>query len=277
MESIDIEESNIKIMFINDINYLLNDFFKNINKDDIKLYFMNKKPQTDNFNEWIINNLSNEHKNFLKENIKFSMKCLNKLNSSLTNKNSNLDYNLWKLCIFDNMFFNLPFTLQDIIFIPISYVISSMAKPNIINYILNKNYFVNKNFSKTLVHEKIHLLQRYNQNIWDNFILKNKTWTIINNPIINKPIVINCSSINNNKIIYNPDTFYVHNKFFYQKNNMYYYGLMYVNLHNEVKNIWFQAVILENKINLYHVNEIINKYEHPYEELAYTIANDLVK
>jgi hypothetical protein len=269
MESINIEETKLQIIFINDINYLLDIFFKDINKDDIKLYFMNKNPE--NYNNYVIKNISNEQKYFLKENIIFSMNCLKKLNSSLINKNIELNYDSWKMCIFDNMFFNLPFTLQDVIFIPMSYIISSMQKPNILNYILNGNNIIDNDFSKTLIHEKIHLLQRYNQNIWDNYILKNTKWLITNKTIIN-----NCSFINNNKIIYNPDTFYVHNKFIYQLNNMSYYGMMIVNSHNIVKNVWFQAVKLENIINLYPINELINKYEHPYEELAYTLANILV-
>lgn len=271
MESINIEESNIKIVFINDINYLLDDFFKGINENDISLYFMNKKLETHNFNNWIFKNITNEQQTFLRENIKYSMNCLNNLNSELINKNSDLNYNFWKICIFDNMFFNLPFTLKDVIFIPITYINSSMNKSNIMDYIFNNSEIINKNFSKTLVHEKIHLLQRYNENIWDNYILKNTNWSIVN-----KTLIINCSLINNNKIIYNPDTFYVHNKFVYKKDNTFYYGLMIVNSHYEVNNVWFQAIEIKNKINLYPVNELINKYEHPYEELAYTMAYDLV-
>lgn len=271
MESINIEESNIKILLVNDINYLLDHFFKNIDDADFKIYFMNKDINTRNFNNWIVKMISDEQLNFLKENIKFSVNCLKKINPILNNINSDLDDNLWKLCIFQDMFFNLPFTLQDVIFIPVSYIDSSMKKTNLIDYIFNNTDHINKNFSKTLVHEKIHLLQRYNENIWNNYIINNTNWSIVN-----KQIIINCSLINNNKIIYNPDTFYVNNYFVYNKNNICYYGLMSLDSKNEIKNIWFEAVELEDKINLYPSNETINKYEHPFEELAYTMAFDLI-
>jgi hypothetical protein len=271
MESINIEESNIKILLINDINYLLYDFFKNIGDSDLKIYFMNKDIKTRNFNEYIVNKITNEQLEFLKENIKFSVNCLKKINPILNNINSNLDNNLWKLCIFKDMFFNLPFTLQDVIFIPISYIESSMKKDNIIDYIFNNTDYINKNFSKTLVHEKIHLLQRYNENLWNDYITKNTKWSIIK-----KKIFINCSLINNNKIIYNPDTFYVDNYFFYNDDKNRYYGMMLFDSKNEIQNIWFEVVELEDKINLYPSSKSISKYEHPFEELAYIMAFELI-
>ena len=265
MDSIDIEDTNVKILLVKEINYLINDFFKNIGETDIKIYFMNKDIilGTD-FNKWIIKKLSDVQINFLKENIKYSVNCLKNININLVNKNKNLNYDLWKLCIFDNMFFNLPFTLDDIIFIPISYINSSMNKTGFFDNI-------NKSFSKTLVHEKIHLLQRYNEDLWDKYILENTKWIITD-----KQLIMKCCLINNNKIIYNPDTFYVKNKFVYEKNNKKYFGLMLLNSKNEIKNIWFQVVEINNIINLYPVPETINNYEHPYEELAYGMASELI-
>jgi hypothetical protein len=56
---------------------------------------------------------------------------------------------------------NLPFTLEDIIFIPISYIKSSYS---------NNSY---QNFTKTMFHERIHISQRLNINKWNNYIQNN--------------------------------------------------------------------------------------------------------
>lgn len=261
---------NDNIIFINEINFLINSFLKTINKEDTKIYFPNKEINSStNFNDWIINELTKEQIDFLKNNVKYSMECLKKLDNSLSNKNSDLNYDLWKICIFDNMFFNLPFTLQDIIFIPISYIKSSMHSRGFFDILL-KSENINRTFSKTLIHEKIHLLQRFNEKIWDKYILDNSKWTIVNKEIFKK-----CSLINDNRIIYNPDTFYVNNKFVYKDNNNYYYGQMLYTSKKEIKNIWYCVKEHDNILNLYPDSEFKKKYEHPYEELAYNISNQL--
>lgn len=257
------------IIFINEINFLISDFLKTINKDDIKIYFMNNKiNENDNFNKWIYKNITDEQINFLKSNVNYSIECLKKINTNLVNKNSNLNYDLWKLCIFDNMFFNLPFTLEDVIFIPISYINSSMNNLGLVDSLFNNK--INKSFSKTLIHEKLHLLQRFNQDIWNKYIIENTNWRIVN-----KNIFFNSTFINNNFIIYNPDTFYVIEKFVYDDNEKLYFGQMLLNSKNEIKNIWYEIKELSDKINIYPTYVFNKKYEHPYEELAYNMANDL--
>jgi len=191
------------------------------------------------------------------------MECLKNLNPMLINKNFDLDYRLWKICVFSEMFFNLPFTLGDVIFIPRSYIKSSMG---------NNPNSINKPFSRTLIHEKIHLLQRYNQNIWDNYITSNTKWVIID-----KNIYHNSTLINGNKIIYNPDTYYVKNKFAYSPDDKKYYGTMLLDSNKKIKDIWYQLVESGNKINAYPISYSITKYEHPYEELAYNMADNLAK
>jgi hypothetical protein len=267
-----IEESNIKVIFITNINNLLYDFFKTIKVADMGLYFMNKdiKPNA-NFNDWVITNLSNEKINFLKINIDFASKRLEYLDPSLKNSNANLDCESWKICVFSEMFFNLPFTLQDVIFIPESYINSSMEKFGLLDFMFAGTNKVNKNFSRTLVHEKIHLLQRYNQSNWDNYIIDKTNWIIVNNPI-----VFNFTLINNNKIIYNPDTHYVKNIFAYPSNDKYYHGQMLLNSKREIKNIWYVMVDSDNEFYLYPISHSVTKYEHPYEELAYNLSNDLI-
>jgi hypothetical protein len=267
-----IPNTNIKIIFIKDINNLIIDFFNTIGHSDMKIYFTNENVNINtNFNNLITKNLSNIQIDFLKYNIKFSKDCLDKLNSELLNKNVKLDYDSWKLCIFSEMFFNLPFTLADIIFIPESYINTSIGNSSIFDSFINLNQ-INKSFSKTLIHEKIHLLQRYNQEIWDNYIIKKTNWIIIH-----KEIYFNSTLINNNKYIYNPDTFYVKNTFAYPVSGINYYGEMLLKSNKSIKDIWFQMVDSDNKINLYPISYSIQKYEHPYEELAYLISNELIK
>jgi hypothetical protein len=267
-----IPNTNIKISFIKDINKLIIDFFNTIGHSDMKIYFTNENVNINtNFNDLITKKLSDIQIDFLKYNIEFSTDCLKKLNSELKNKNINLDYDSWKLCIFSEMFFNLPFTLSDIIFIPESYINSSIGNSGIFDSFINLNK-INKSFSKTLIHEKIHLLQRYNQEIWDNYIIKKTKWIIIH-----KEIYFNSTLINNNKYIYNPDTYYVEKTFAYPVSGINYYGQMLLNSKKSIKDIWFQMVDSNNIINLYPISHSIQKYEHPYEELAYSISNELIK
>lgn len=268
-----IPNTNIKIIFIQDINDLINDFFNVIGHSDMKIYFTNKNINVNtNFNDFVIKNISDKIINFLKFNIKFSTECLKKINSQLINKNLNLNFNSWKICIFSEMFFNLPFTLSDVIFIPESYINSSIGKSGLLEFLFDGSVQINKAFSKTLIHEKIHLLQRYNQDIWNNYIVSNTNWIIIH-----KEIFFNSTLINNNKIIYNPDTYYVNNIFAYRKFDINYYGEMLLDSNKKIKDIWFQMVDSNNKINLYPISYSVSKYEHPYEELAYSMSNELIK
>lgn len=273
IEKHNIEKENIKIIFITNINNLLFEFFEKIKTTDIKLYFMNKDiTENVNFNDWVIKDLTEKQINFLKININFSSSCLENLDEKLKNFNIDLDYNTWKICVFSEMFFNLPFTLQDVIFIPVSYIDKSMKKSLPLDFLFTNSDAISKNFSKTLIHEKIHLLQRYNQTNWNNYILSETDWIIFNNEII-----FNLTLINNNKIIHNPDTYYVNNNFAYSIDKKYYYGQMLLNSSKEIKNIWYEMIDSNNKKYLYPISHSILKYEHPYEELAYNLSENLIK
>jgi hypothetical protein len=246
----------MSIYFIKDINKPINNFLNNINQETKEEYFMNEKIPN-NFNNFI-KNINEKEEEFIKINIEYSIKCLNNLDIKLKNQNKELNYDLWKICVFDKMFFNLPFTLEDIIFIPIGYIKKS----------INNNNIINKNFSKTLIHEKIHLLQRYNQNIWNNYIIQNTKWILTNKEFITTSCLLN------NNIIHNPDTYYVENKFIYEDNKKYYYGNIII-INNKIDTLWYECIIINNQIKLYINNNYNKKYEHPYEELAYILAEKL--
>lgn len=247
----------MSIFFVKDINKSIINFLNYVDKGTISKYFINKEiNSTTDFNDFI-QNINGEQTEFIKINIEYSIKCLNNLNSNLKNYNSQLNYDVWKICIFDKMFFNLPFTLDDIIFIPIEYINKSIIKNSI-----------NKNFSKTLIHEKIHLLQRYNQINWNDYILQNTNWKITDKQFITTSCLLNYD------IIHNPDTYYVENKFIFEDNTKYYYGNIILN-NNKINTMWYECFIINNQIKLYVDNEYNKKYEHPYEELAYTLAEKL--
>lgn len=244
---------------------------KNIQKQlDYFLNFVSNKYIYVNSNDYdifIIKNIKNELFNLLNQCTSSAMILLNNLNSNLINKNKNLNEYLWKICIYEKIFFELPFTLDDIIFIPYSY--------------LNKCYDNNDhfNFTKTLIHERIHILQRFNINIWNNYIKNNTKWSIIFNKNLYK-LNIKCSFLKDIQRINNPDTFYLDYLYIYNFNNNYYYAYLYLN-NNKVITKWF----IIKKINIYEydlypinedINEDINKYDHPFEEMAYKITNKIL-
>ncbi len=73
--------------------------------------------------------------------------------------NSNKDFlNVWKIFIVDNVMWNLPFTLKDIIFIPVK-----LVKENL-------DFDSYYNLSRTLIHERIHVLQRANPQEWIDYV-----------------------------------------------------------------------------------------------------------
>jgi hypothetical protein len=51
---------------------------------------------------------------------------------------------------------------------------------------------------------------------------------------------------------------------------------MFINSNFNIKNIWYEAINLNKKNYLYPVSYSVNKYEHPYEELAYDLSNKLI-
>ena len=231
----------IKINYVTKIellNPLFINFFKTIPKKSKKIYYDKE------LKYYIVNNISIDIILFNERCIKRANYLLNKyLFKDLFKKNK---INNWNICITKNNFmFNFPFTLGNIIFLPQEYIMSS----------INKN---DNDYTITLIHEKIHIYQRYNINIWDNYIKKYYNWKKINTEYL--------SGYDN--IIYNPDTLYPNNLYCYLYNNELYFGY----LNKKLKKEWINIETGEIKNNV-----SFSKYEHPYEELAYNISNDIIK
>ena len=132
----------------------------------------------------------------------------------------------WNICITKNNYmYNYPFTFENIIFMPINY---------------------QSNFIETLIHERIHICQRYNINEWANLI--NKQWKINNNIKL--------------KGIINPDTYYIK----YTFND--YYGYL-TRENNDIKINWINIYTNETK-------DLKLKYEHPFELLAYKLSEKII-
>jgi hypothetical protein len=146
---------------------------------------------------------------------------------------------IWNICFTQhNFMFNFPTTLGNIIFMPLSYVNTA-----------NRDKYI-----KTLIHEKIHIFQRYNLNKWICYILKTTNFKLSKNIFIENEI-------------YNPDTFYDFT-FVYNLNNQNYKGFLDKNCKVKWLNI--------NTKELYKENDM-PKHEHPFEILAYQDINKIKK
>lgn len=177
--------------------------------------------------------------------------------------------NSWNFSIVQNVMFNLPFTLSNIIYIPVQYI---------------KDNWIKKDYSsliRTIIHEKIHIGQRTNKIIWSNYINNNdKNWIKINNSdeifiILDNNIKSNNNLINiEEKFIVNPDTFYPDFKYLYKINDKLYYGHYVFNANNKNIYIKYFELDFDNK-KLLKTNKIFNQ-EHPYETYAYLISEKII-
>jgi hypothetical protein len=229
------------IIFIKDIEEIFNKYYNNVktNKD----YYY-----TNNIKNNICQEINNKILLYLIENIEIAE---NIINLELDKKFIIEDYD-WKICLTKEHFlFGNPFTLDDVIFMPEKYIIDNINDKERINFI------------KTLVHEYIHISQRYKETIWTKHILENTNWILLDTKI-------NDININENFIL-NPDTYYLNNSFLYKNNNKLYYGRF--EFYSKLKICWYEFI--NNKF--IKIDKNINKYEHPYEEMAYTLTENLEK
>jgi hypothetical protein len=259
----------------------------NINNDSLKLIINFQDLSLNIFNEFI--NIHDHYKkinifgaykiniDIIKNNYElylFLVECIKKsyiyiLKSNLYNKLFE-NINIWNICIVQNIMFNFPFTLQNFIYIPLNYIEKNYKNMNSIDLI------------KTLIHEKIHIGQRYKEKIWEEYIKKtNKNWIkIYKNNKINNILDYN---IKNNKIslidtneefINNPDTFYNNFKYIYHIDNNFYYGNYVYNSHNKNAYIkYFEIDILNNRLKKTNIRL---EHEHPYEIYAYIISQKII-
>ena len=176
----------------------------------------------------------------------------------------------WNFCIVHNVMFNYPFTLNNIIFIPINYLEDNFKSKN------------TNNIATTITHEKLHITQRYCEEAWNDYIYnQDNNWIKLNNSNeifiqIKNNIINNGTDTNinitdeNEEFITNPDTDYDNFKYVYKINNDYYYG-NYV--YNKIKkNIYIKYFKLDkDKKKLIKTDEKF-KEDHPYEQYAYKIS-----
>lgn len=257
----------LSISFDNDSEQIINLFFSLINNQIKKYYFVSSSYS---FQVDLLENETNI------ELYLWFINCVDEANNIInSSKNKYLelfgsDINLWKISICKDIMFNYPFTLEDIIFFPLPYIISSFEHKE-------KNKIVN-----TLVHEKIHVCQRFNEIEWQKFInFEDRNWIkILPDSIIFKLIeynLLNGIGLNDKeKYISNPDTFYKNFKYIYfdKTNNKYYYGNYVLDKKtNKIKKKYFQ-IDIENNTFIKTNKEL--EEEHPYEIYAYKIANELV-
>jgi hypothetical protein len=180
------------------------------------------------------------------------------------------DISVWNFCIVQNVLFNFPFTLANIIYIPVGYIQDNF---------LNKDYV---SLSRTIVHEKIHLGQRYGEEIWNNWINQiDKNWIKINNYdekfiVINKAITNDKSNLldSNEEFISNPDSYYENFKYMYKTRDNFYYGHYVYNYDTKKINIkYFVLDIPKKKLKK---TSLIFEQEHPYETYAYAISKEII-
>ncbi len=191
-------------------------------------------------------------------------------------KPNNSLLNVWKIFVVDNIMWNLPFTLEQTIFIPLK----QMQR----NLDLDSYY----DLSRTLVHERIHVLQRLDPQKWIDYIYyKNKNWVLVefSTPLFNFLNDYKINKLMDNMIIINPDTVYNKFKYVLKKDGKLYYGVLFLNSDKDVKIQWFRIHDKKNEqydkqnysFYLEKLEKSVYNYEHPFEEYAYKISEELTK
>ena len=198
-----------------------------------------------------------------------------KSNIPILNSNKKL-LNVWKIFIVDNIMWNLPFTLEDVIFIPLKQMKKSLDF---------ESYY---DLSRTLIHEQIHVLQRLNPKEWIDYIYyKNKNWILVefNTPLFNFLNDYNVNKLMDRMQVINPDTVYNEFKYVYKIEKNLYYGVLYLNPDKNIKIQWFRIHDKKNEqydkenfsFYLEKLDKEILNYEHPFEEYAYKLSEEVTK
>jgi hypothetical protein len=198
----------MEIININNINEININIEENDNSMNIIKITFDKK-SVEIFENFIFENINQKYI-YIKDNYKlnidlleyncelylFLIDCIEIANDKINISKYNYlikPNNIWNLCVCDNIMFNFPFTLYNYIYIPIEYI--------------KKCYKYNESFKliTTLIHEKIHIGQRFLEIDWEEFIKsQNNKWIKIdeNNNIYK---VINNKIIKTNNLINNDE------------------------------------------------------------------------
>jgi hypothetical protein len=253
----------LNIIFVKDVSNILNNYFNNIDINHHSFYYKS----LDNISYNIFENI--ELYLFLINCINFSNNIINEKNNNSNNIGELLLYsNVWKIFIYDNMMWNLPFTLSDIIFIPITYIKSC--------YNTNSYY----KLTKTIIHERIHVSQRANISKWNNYIennIQDNEWIMIkkDNNIFNFIKNYNFYELFKNINVINPDTYYEDFYYLYKYNDELYYGLFILENNNPVIK-WLKIINNNNNFYFEKINLNLNNEEHPFEYYAYKLSDEYV-
>lgn len=269
-------KSNLIISFDNDYMNIINSFFSNLpikNTHDNYIVSNNYFYQIDLL-EYSVPNSLDIYLWFINC-IEIANNIINsKLNKYIELFGSNI--NIWKISLCKNIMFNYPFTLDDVIFFPIDYVIKEFN--------LNQNQ--NQKIINTLVHEKIHIAQRFNEFVWEKFIQQNNSnwkkinsnyaeFNLINLNLINLNLFTNKNLLEKDYVfIFNPDTTYHNFKYVWiSDDDCCYYGHYVFNKKNKKINKKYFKLDMEKKLLI--LTDFNLEEEHPYEIYAYKISDEL--
>jgi hypothetical protein len=229
---------------------ILYEFIKNINNINTNLYLPNSN---------IGLNISKSHNfhNLFTDSVPLAHSILcNHFNNDLAINNLE-----WKFIILNSdCFFSYPTTINDVIIIP------------------NNEYLkIHKNLTKTIIHERLHIFQRYNLNNWNKYILLNTRWKYFNIKNLPSYFIDNINKIKNNYLtIYNPDVNYINDFIYFYHDTNYFFGF-HILSNNKLKYNWIM-ITNDKFIDLNNINNIkLPEHEHPMEILAYDYAEELSK
>ncbi len=249
-------------------------FIQYINNVHSNMYNIKLKPFNKHFKKEYMDRIvlvPDEYKKKLNESIEEAQKKINESKLVALNKIP------WKIMISRNgLEMNMPYTIDDCIIIPLDNL----------KYLNNSSN--NEIFIKTLIHEKIHILQRKNQEILNKFYKENYKFIELNTKLQNIPEQWNKINMTN------PDSNF--DLWIYKYNLKEYLPLLVVingqtkefafNINNLDEYIDLRKVVLDESLpkncSLYHPNEIlacdladkimINKITNSYNKLFDELA-----
>ena len=181
--------------------------------------------------------------------------------------------NEWVISVCENIFFDLPFTLDNIIYLPLGYIKDCVSS--------NRLYLL----TETLIHEKLHTSQRTNELEWEKYIKKiDSNWIKLKPDVqlyhlINKQINTYPNKLIDTQefeFITNPDTWYENFKYVYKDigDDTLLYGHFVYN--KKTKKISKKYFRIGEQNNIITTTTDLLEQEHPYEIYAYKISEKII-